>query len=168
MNEFGKLIDEFISLRKDNTHRDASFDLCFYYFQTNKEHVAKKENLEKSCLYLWSYLSSWGMLRGSSRLLEKSPASLKPLIKHIQESKVWDIDVDKYTDENIAKLIAEYEAIEQILKEELLKKLPTCTLVTKIMLGVYGNVPAFDVNFTATLKKEYKGKCSPTAFNTIL
>ena len=144
MNKIGNLIDEFISLRKGNTHRDASFDLCFHYFQTNKERIAEKDYLEKSCLYLWSYLSSWGMLRGSSRLLEKSPASLKPLIEHIQESKVWDIDVDKYTDENIDKLIAEYKAIEQILKEEILKKLPTCTLVTKIMLGVYGNIPAFD------------------------
>lgn len=167
MNEIGKLINEFKGRRSGNTHRDASFDLCFYYFQTNKEHVAEKDYLEKSCLYLWSYLSSWGMLRGSSYLLTKSPASLKPLIKHIQNySNVWDIDVDKYTDENIAKLIAEYKAIEQILKEEILEKLPTCTLVTKIMLGVYGNVPAFDVNFTATLKKEYKGKCRSTVFNT--
>ena len=167
MNEIGKLINEFKGRRSGNTHRDASFDLCFHYFQTNKKRIAEKDYLEKSCLYLWSYLSSWGMLRGSSRLLEKSPASLKPLIEHIQNySNVWDIDVDKYTDENIAKLIAEYEAIEQILKEEILEKLPTCTLVTKIMLGVYGNVPAFDVNFTATLKKEYEGKCRPTAFNT--
>ena len=145
MNEIGKLINEFKALRSDNTHRDASFDLCFHYFQTNKKLIAEKDYLEKSCLYLWSYLSSWGMLRGSSRLLEKSPASLKPLIEHIQNySKVWDIDVDKYTDENIDKLIAEYKAIEQILKEEILETLPTCTLVTKIMLGVYGNIPAFD------------------------
>ena len=166
MNEIGKLINEFKGLRIGNTHRYASFDLCFYYFQTNKKRIAEKENLEKSCLHLWSYLSSWGMLRGSSRLLEKSPASLKPLIVHIKKSNVWDIDVDKYTDENINKLIEEYKEIEQILKEEILEKLPTCTLVTKIMLGVYGNVPAFDINFTATLKKEYEGKCSPTVFNT--
>jgi hypothetical protein len=166
MNEIGKRINEFKGLRSGNTHRYASFDLCFYYFQTNKEHVAEKDYLEKSCLYLWSYLSSWGMLRGSSYLLTKSPACLKPLIKHIQKSNVWDIDVDKYTDENIDKLIEEYKEIEKILKEKILEKLPTYTLVTKIMLGVYGNVPAFDVNFTATLKKEYKGKCRSTAFNT--
>ena len=144
MNEIGKLIDKFISLRKNNTHRDASFDLCFYYFQTNKEHVAEKDYLEKSCLYLWSYLSSWGMLRGSSYLLTKSPAFLIPLIEHLQSSDVWGIDVNNYTEENIAKILKEYEEIKNALIDKETKKEPTCTLVTKIMLGVYGNIPAFD------------------------
>jgi hypothetical protein len=147
MNEIGKLIDEFKGRRSGNTHRDASFDLCFHYFQTNKEHVAEKDYLEKSCLYLWSYLSSWGMLRGSSYLLTKSPACLKPLIEHIQKSNVWDIDVDKYTDENIAKILKEYENIKKVLIDKETKKEPTDTLVTKIMLGVYGNIPAFDQFF---------------------
>lgn len=144
MNEIGNLIDEFISLRKDNTHRDASFDLCFHYFQTNKEHVAEKDYLEKSCLYLWSYLSSWGMLRGSSYLLTKSPAFLIPLITHLKSSDVWGIDVNNYTEENIAKILKEYENIKNALIDKETKKEPTCTLVTKIMLGVYGNIPAFD------------------------
>ena len=167
MNEIRKVIDDFKDLKQDNTHRYASFDLCFHYFQTNKDKLAdNEEHITNSCLYLWSYLSSWGMLR-ASKLLQKSPASLKPLIEHIQnESNVWDIDIDNYTDENIDKLIKEYKAIEKILKEKILETLPTYTLVTKIMLGVYGNVPAFDAYFTATLKEAYKGKCGFTAFNT--
>jgi hypothetical protein len=146
-NEIGKLINEFKGLRSDNTHRDASFDLCFYYFQTNKEHVAEKDYLEKSCLYLWSYLSSWGMLRGSSYLLKKSPAFLIPLINHLKSSDVWGIDVNNYTEENIAKILKEYENIKKVLIDEETKTKPTDTLVTKIMLGVYGNIPAFDQFF---------------------
>ena len=147
MNEIGNLIDEFMSLRKDNTYRYASFDLCFYYFQTIKERIAEKENLEKSCMYLWSYLSSWGMLRGSSYLLKKSPAFLIPLIKHLQSSDVWGIDVNNYTEENIDRIHKEYKNIKKVLIDEETKTKPTDTLVTKIMLGVYGNIPAFDQFF---------------------
>lgn len=147
MNEIGKLINEFKGLRIGNTHRYASFDLCFYYFQTNKERIAEKENLETSCMYLWSYLSSWGMLRGSSYLLTKSPAFLIPLIKHLKSSDVWGIDVNNYTEENITKILKEYGKIKNALIDKETKKEPTDTLVTKIMLGVYGNIPAFDQFF---------------------
>lgn len=145
-------IDKFIKLRNSNTHRYASFDICFYYFQTNRENIAKANNIEISCLQLWSYLSSWGMLRGSSKLLQKSPAALKPLVEHIAQSLVWDIDVDDYTDENIEKLLEEYHEIEEILNAMDVK--PTLTLVTKIMLGVYGNIPAYDTYFTETFRNE--------------
>ena len=145
-------IDKFIKLRNSNTHRYASFDICFYYFQTNRINIAKANNIEISCLQLWSYLSSWGMLRGSSKLLQKSPAALKPLVEHIAESDVCDIDVDNYTDENIEKLLKEYREIEGILNAMDVK--PTLTLVTKIMLGVYGNIPAFDTYFTETFRNE--------------
>lgn len=145
-------IDKFIKLRNSNTHRYASFDICFYYFQTNRENIATANNIEMSCLQLWSYLSSWGMLRGSSKLLQKSPAALKPLVEHIAQSQVWDIDVDNYNDENIEKLLKEYHEIEEILNAMDVK--PTLTLVTKIMLGVYGNIPAYDTYFTETFRNE--------------
>ena len=145
-------IDKFINARKCNTHRYASFDICFYYFQANRKNIATACCIQISCLQLWSYLSSWGMLRGSSKLLQKSPAALKPLVEHIAESDVWDIDVDNYTDENIEKLLKEYREIEGILNAMDVK--PTLTLVTKIMLGVYGNIPAFDTYFTETFRNE--------------
>lgn len=145
-------IDKFIKLRNSNTHRYASFDICFYYFQTNRKNIAKANNIEISCLQLWSYLSSWGMLRGSSKLLQKSPVALKPLVEHIAQSQVWDIDVDNYNDENIKKLLEEYHELEEILNAMDVK--PTLTLVTKIMLGVYGNIPAYDTYFTDTFRNE--------------
>lgn len=92
------------------------------------------------------------MLRGSSKLLQKSPAALKPLVEHIAQSKVWDIDVDNYNDENIEKLLEEYHELEEILNAMDVK--PTLTLVTKIMLGVYGNIPAYDTYFTEAFRNE--------------
>ena len=75
-----EIIDELIPYHLVNL-RDASYDFCFLYFQTHRGILGGK-NLECSCMHLWSYLASWGMLRGSSELLQRSPAALKNLIWH--------------------------------------------------------------------------------------
>lgn len=134
--------------------RYASFDFCYNYFYTHKGHLVG-ENMQTSCMHLWAYLASWGMLRGSAQLLQCSPASLKPLIELFEKTDiaVWKIDVDTYTKENIEILINTYKSIEQILSSINVKA--TKTLVTKIMLGVFENVPAYDAYFTTTARKEF-------------
>jgi hypothetical protein len=57
--------------------RYASFDCCFNYFQEAREtretdRLADKDNLMLSCLQLGFYLASWGMMRGSGDLLQRS------------------------------------------------------------------------------------------------
>ena len=134
--------------------RYASFDYCFNYFQEKHKNgeiktiVADYKNMQLSCLQLGFYLASWGMYRGSTFLLQKSVKIFEPLIKYItsDECDVWDIDVDEYTDENINKLIECGKKIEEKLDVHETKK-ATDTLVTKIMLGVFGNIPAFDSYF---------------------
>lgn len=137
--------------------RYASFDFCYNYFYTHKGHLVG-ENMQTSCMHLWAYLASWGMLRGSAQLLQCSPASLKPLIELIDRTdiSVWKIDVDSYTERNIEKLINTYKSIEQILSSINVKA--TKTLVTKIMLGVFENVPAYDEYFTRAAREEFKSK----------
>ena len=145
MEDFEKYVSMFIK-KVGVDHRYASFDFCYsYFYRVHVLNSGKKEDKEKSCMVLWSYLASWGMLRGSSKLLQKSPAYLLSLIDYIGE--IYDdaikIDVDSYNDENIAKLICMYKNIEHRL--EIPNKFkPSVTLVTKIMLGVFANVPAYD------------------------
>jgi len=125
--------------------RYASFDYCFNYFQGFKDkRELAKNNIQNSCLHLGFYLASWGMFHNSF-LLQKSIKFYEPLIKYIASEKcgVWDIDADEYTDTNIEKLIKCGENI----KDKLGNNRVTDTLVTKIMLGVFGNVPAFDSYF---------------------
>src|SRR3989344_9441282 len=131
---------------RKSLERYASFDYCFNYFG-EKEKIADYKNVQLSCLQLGFYLASWGMYRGSTFLLQKSVKIFEPLIKYIAaECDVWDIDVNEYTDDNIKKLIRCGERIVEELKiREKQKNIDT--LVTKIMLGVFGNVPAFDRNF---------------------
>ena len=146
------------SIEKTFTHTDrfASFDFCYNFFHTYKGKLCG-ENIEKSCMELWSYLASWGMLRGSSALLQKSPASLAGIIKCIDEEidkRIWEIDLPNYSEANIEILNKTYKKIAKELKE--IKVSATKTLVTKIMLGVFGSVPAFDTNFCSWARDEYK------------
>lgn len=139
--------------------RNASFDFCYNYFSSHKGNLVG-ENLQTSCMQLWSYLASWGMLRGSSQLLQCSPASLKTIIKYINDNPDYEIDL---TDsEYIKKVLNLYNDIDHIIEKEFIKRTKNDesqdvqkerkTLVTKIMLGVYACCPAFDVNFCKTFR----------------
>ena len=133
------------------TERYASFDYCFNYFQQFRDaktfdKMADVKHMEMSCLHLAFYLASWGMFRGSSFLLERSVKFFEPLITAISfmDKSIWNVDADNYTDENIDRLIECADTISDKLGKS---NDPTDTLITKIMLGVFGNVPAFDDNF---------------------
>ncbi len=138
--------------------RAASFDFCYNYFFTFYEEdkiqeIADPENIQLSCLQLGFYLASWGMLRGSSFLLQKSIKHYEALINIIAKTDhiLWEIDLNTYDQEDIrTKLIATKSIIKRALGTE--KSIPSDTLTTKIMLGVFGNLPAFDTYFTQGMK----------------
>lgn len=101
------------------------------------------------------------MYRGSSFLLQRSLKLYQPLIREIAEApaKLWKIDVDRYTDGNTKLLLDWYNQIAEALRRSGHPN-PSPTLVTKIMLGVFGNVPAFDGYFRAGLGGHWNGKGS--------
>ena len=136
--------------------RYASFDFCynyFYSFYKNRKlsELANKKNLQMSCLQVGFYLASWGMMRGSSFLLEKSVRNFSSLIITISKMnpKLWEIDVADYDEENISLLL---DCKQQIINALGKENKPSDTLVTKIMLGVFANIPAFDQRFRKSLK----------------
>jgi len=136
--------------------RYASFDFCynyFYSFYKNRKlsELANKKNLQMSCLQVGFYLASWGMMRGSSFLLEKSVRNFSSLIITISKMnpKLWEIDVADYDEENISLLL---DCKQQIINALGKENKPSDTLVTKIMLGVFANIPAFDQYFRKSLK----------------
>lgn len=133
--------------------RYASFDYCFNYFQSFRESgdiaaLASPSNIQLSALQLGFYLASWGMLRGSAELLQKSAKYLVPIIEIVARTRasIWEIDVDSYDESNNLHILE--------LATTIRRNYPTMsdTLVTKIMLGVFGNVPAFDTNFKQGFK----------------
>ena len=138
-------------------HRYASFDYCYNYFQGCSPDRLE-EDIEKACLELAFYLASWGMLRGSSFLLQKSIKHYEPLIKYIivlkrDNHNIWKIDVDSYTEGNMGSILEVYNEIAKVILGDGGNR--HLVLSTKIMLGVFGCIPAFDEYFTRT----FRGLC---------
>lgn len=136
---------------KDKTnpdHRFTSFDYCYNYFLKTEDLT---RDLEKSCLTLGFYLASWGMFRGSSFLLQKSAKHFESTICYFSklDRSVWEIDVDNYDDQNIQIILTIYNEIKDRLISNGNADL---TLITKIMLGVFGSLPAFDNYFCNTFR----------------
>jgi len=160
--------------------RFASFDYCYNYFQSFRHddritEIASKENLETSVLQLGFYLASWGMFRASTGLFLHSSTILKPVIEAIAKTdqKYWNIDVDNYTEISLSDLFLLYDNINNSIKfsnvnKSNKKQEPTLTLVTKIMLGVFGNTPAFDSMFLKGIgKANYPGLGSEKSLKNI-
>lgn len=133
---------------RNPNERYASFDYCFNYFQSFRESgatsaLADPNNLQASCLQLGFYLASWGMLRGSTDLHEKSARYLIPIIDVIAQADaaLWDLDAHCYTDSNIRHICELADAFRKVQPGM------SDILVTKIMPGVFGSIPAFDTNF---------------------
>lgn len=162
-----KAVRVFYKLRKAN-HRYTSYDYCYNYFHSfeSKKDIASDENIEKSCLVLGFYLASWGMFRGSSAILQKSIIILRPVIRWIASEKampMWNIDVGNYGEsDNIRKLLRAFDTLKGKLN---LTQENKRTLVTKIMLGVFGNTPAFDSYFTKSFGKHFGERCKFGRFN---
>lgn len=141
-------INAYLKNREAN-ERFTSFDYCYNYFysfykEDNLLEFASEDNIQMSCLQLGFYLASWGMMRNSF-LMKKSVKNFETLIINIanMDHFLWEIDVNNYTEKNIDALM---ECKSEIFGSFGDNK-PSDTLITKIMLGVFANVPAFDNNF---------------------
>jgi hypothetical protein len=129
--------------------RYSSFDYCFNYFQSHHEtgcinEVSTGEALQLSCLHLGFYLASWGMLRGSSQLLQRSVRSFVPVVEALVAAppELWTLDVNGYSEDAITGVLDFARVLRRMLHNG-----ASDILVTKVMLGTMGCVPAFDTNF---------------------
>ena len=138
----------FISNRNANT-RYSSYDHCFNYFQEHWEtgqtaNLVSKSGIQMSCLHLGYYLASWGMFRGKAALLQHSSRALLPAVEMIAEApaNMWTTDVVDYNENRIEAILDFKNALSAVVPGG-----QSGTLTSKIMLGVFGCVPAFDRYF---------------------
>jgi hypothetical protein len=129
--------------------RYSSFDYCFNYFQSHRESgeiskLGAGPQMQQSCLHLGFYLASWGMFPNSV-LMERRMKHYEDVIGVVAQSpsSVWEIDAHCYTEENSAALLKMGTQIQDAFSPDP----ASAILVTKIMLGVFGCVPAFDTLF---------------------
>ena len=133
---------------RDPSARYTSFDYCFNHFQQHRAGVkawGEPTGMEVSCLQLGFYLASWGMLRGSAELLQHSVRHLVPLVETIAgaPAELWELDLPDYDIEGVDLV---YRAAADV-RDALRPLQASDILVSKVMLGVFGCVPAFDTYF---------------------
>lgn len=131
---------------REPTARYASFDYCFNHCRSHSGigELATPSLMELSCLHLGFYLASWGMLRGSSVLLRRSIKHYAPVIEVVASTRpeIWEIDANAYTETAIDGLLETARRLRGALPDG-----ASDILVTKIMFGVFGCLPAFDTHF---------------------
>jgi hypothetical protein len=151
-------IEKYLSeITTDEFHRYKSWDNCFLAFSTYQQ-------TEKEVLELAFYLASWGMYRGSSGLLQKNHLIHKGAVNIIFSEKNQSLKCNKKREvskENINAILGLKNQLEGHYSGIFFAKgvdkpkpiTPTDTLLSKIMLGTLGCVPAYDRYFIVGLKE---------------
>lgn len=150
-------------LKIDENGRYRSWEHCYSHFI--KARGSKEIDYDYLSLQLAFYLASWGMYRGSSFLLQKDYKVHIPVVKELL-SKEYDalagIECIEFRKECNQQLLREinsflgqyYDKIRREVKGQELKNQLSFTLITKILMGTLGCVPAYDRYFIAGIKKQ--------------
>ena len=145
-------------LVKDPHHRYRSWEHCFGHFQ-KRETFCNSEQLDVAALHLAFYLASWGMYRGSSFLLWKDYTIHRKAVRTLLQGRyagLWDSSShDQSSDaEKVESLLGLFAALRKsyvdqitLVNGERRSVKPSDTLITKMLLGTIGCVPACDRYF---------------------
>lgn len=167
INEIIKNGEKFYSqLKSDNNGRYMSWEHCYKIFSDSRKLKLSEEIIDDLCLHLSFYLASWGMYRGSSFLLQKDYKVHKEAIKEIfkqEYNNLLGIQCKEYFNkENQVALIKLTDNLKEIykkirlsVKQKDIKIEVSDTLITKILMGTLGCVPAYDRYFISGIR-EYK------------
>ena len=153
-------------LREDENGRYRSWEYCYKIFhEAHVSEIVDNSFIDYLCLHLSFYLASWGMYRGSSFLLQRDYKVHKPVIEELLKNEyisLWGIAINEYKNihnqqklENLVKKIKEiYNKIRLSVKEQIPKNELSDTLVTKVLMGTLGCVPAYDRYFVSGVRNE--------------
>ena len=140
------------SMEVDPHHRYLSWEYCHEAFRLNRRPQIDA-TIDYLCLHLAWYLASWGMLRNSFLMQKdyKIHADVVRLIYQTEWDDLWDISPEKLSQEYYADRIMK---LSESITEAYVASgagIPTDTLLTKILLGTVGCVPAYDRYFKKAL-----------------
>ena len=154
-------IDELISAaqsfyddaRANENGRSRSWEHCYRVFRNAR--TDSSPDFDYLSLHLAFYLASWGMYRGSSFLLQKDYKVLSPVVEEVLKPEYDCLfgvacvglreDEVQGSLEKLYKYIAKH--FQPIRDEVAGREVPTPVspvLITKILMGTLGCVPAYD------------------------
>lgn len=132
---------------KNEFLRHKSWNYCYNAFGENKSD-------NELALNLGFYLASWGMYRGSSGILNHSykiHLGVIPIFKRFANLRKDKNSINYERNKAYAEELAKYYKTEGLVDHAIS---PTDTLLTKIILGTTGSLPAYDDFFCTAIKKE--------------
>ncbi len=157
----------YIDLEADENARYLSWEHCYKIFKENHNKTLLTDNdIDYLSLHLAFYLASWGMLRGSSFLLQKDYKVHIDIIKELFKpcyNQLWGISyIELQSKESLNALMDLIANISNIYstKRKNIKEVDkgiSDILVTKVLLGTLGCAPAYDEYF-----KKGVAKCNVT------
>ena len=150
-------------LKVDENGRYRSWEHCYSHFI--KARRSQEIDYDYLSLQLAFYLASWGMYRGSSFLLQKDYKVHTPVVKELLSEKydvLAGIKCVSFREKSNQQLLLDinsflgqyYDKIRREVKEQELKNQLSFTLITKILMGTLGCVPAYDRYFIAGIKNQ--------------
>ena len=164
IDEFIKKAGEFYGeLKVQDRHRYCSWEHCYAQFYEARQNP-EKPNVDNLSLHLAFYLASWGMYRGSSFLLQYDYTIHTSAVKEIlkpEYNKLFGIGCKELNSEQAVLLLKKlnseigsiYKQFRSNVGKEDIKQDISTTLVTKVLLGALGCVPAYDRFFVDAVKK---------------
>jgi len=147
-------IQPFYETIAEEHHRDRSWEHCYSYFRRNAAGGMATDR-HQAALQMAFYLASWGMYRGSSFLLQYAYTVHLPVVDMLGESRfsaLWETEfgAGKKDQELISKIEEVIDGIRAVYRPfapAVNSHQPTDTLITKIILGTTGCLPACDRYF---------------------
>lgn len=150
-------------LKADKNGRYRSWEHCYSHFI--KARKSKEVDYDYLSLQLAFYLASWGMYRGSSFLLQKDYKVHIPVVEELLSEKydvLAGIECVSFREKSNQQLLLDinsflekyYDEIRKNVKGQELKNELSSTLITKILMGTLGCVPAYDRYFIAGIKNQ--------------
>jgi hypothetical protein len=139
-------------------HRYRSWEHCFRYFQKIPPRAIAADR-DHAALQLGFYLASWGMYRGSSFLLQHTYKVHLAVIDQLvapQFSVLWEQEFGAKDDDSqlVPTILELIHAIREAYRPFASSTASEAsdTLVTKIILGTLGTLPACDRYFIEGFK----------------
>lgn len=150
-------------LKNDANGRYRSWEYCYMHFISARKN--KYPDIDYLSLHLAFYLASWGMYRGSSFLLQKDYKIHTPVVIELLNPKYNSLACIECADyrnsenqqllNNLNTFLCDYyNSVRLQVKDKNPKNKISDTLITKILMGTLGCVPAYDRYFISGIKNQ--------------
>ena len=148
-----KAFKRFKEARNKSNSRLKSWEHCIGEFRKAfdkpKESASDEKIVDHLCLHLGFYLASWGMMRGSSELLQRDYKIHKDAVERILGyHDLYGIDLDELCKDKEDKFRQLCKGIKEAYDWDI-----SPILLSKIILGTLGIVPAYDGCFVEALRE---------------